>query len=124
MSADWETSALTISPTPESDRRATLHLRGTIDLATTARLSAAVAAQLAAGRSELTLDLSAVRFAGVSALEAMLAARQRCVAAGGCLGLSHIPPIFHRVLAVTGLRWLFAAQPESQAGYCGHPAAP
>lgn len=105
--AGCESDNLAIAVTIGSERSATLYLRGTIDLATTEQLQSAVTAVLALGRSELTLDLTGVCFAGVSALEAMLAARHRCAAAGGWLGLRHIPPVFRRALAVTELGRFF-----------------
>ncbi len=83
--------------------RATLRLRGEMDLANADLLTAALADQLSFGHRFVRLDLSELSFLDCAGLRALVQAHNDFLAARGSLILTGIQPLLARLLAITRL---------------------
>ncbi len=90
-------------------------LRGTLDLATTDRLEAAVAAVRPLS-APLVVDLGGVSFIDSTGLRSLLAVRQHSLADTGIpLTLSGMTPSVAKLLEISGLGSLFHRKPDAPA---------
>ncbi|PZT75864.1 MULTISPECIES: STAS domain-containing protein [unclassified Streptomyces] len=98
-----------------------LHIAGELDLLTSATVRQSVHDAVAAGRHDVVLDLSGVRFCDSSGVGVLIASRRLMRSCGGRLRLilpargaeegSHV----NRVLAALGVRRLFDVYPDWDA---------
>jgi anti-anti-sigma factor len=79
-----------------------LHVRGEIDLATAGELRARVGEHARSVAAAVVLDVSAVTFIDSTGLKALVGA-QADLGDGRRLTLLGLPPLFHRVLSITGM---------------------
>jgi anti-sigma B factor antagonist len=86
-----------------SGQRARVILAGEIDAAVTGRLSAELAGHIDAGRSEVTVDVSALTFIDCGGLHALRAAARSARAEGGSIRLEGVfQPLVRRIMELTG----------------------
>jgi anti-anti-sigma factor len=98
------------------DRRATVAVRGDLDVSTAAELWSVLQEHLAAGRRFLRLDLSAVRFLDTSAVTAIVEVHHEALYRRGTLVLAGVTPPVAKVLKLSGVAdTLFIAGPRSDA---------
>ncbi|MEO3978722.1 STAS domain-containing protein [Streptomyces sp. CAU 1734] len=106
-----------------------LRIRGELDLVSSSEVRRQVHAAVAAGRREVVLDLSGVRFCDSSGVGVLIAARRLLHSCGGGLRLilpaqgaaegSHV----NRVLGALGVRRLFEVYEDAGAA-TGEDATP
>jgi anti-sigma B factor antagonist len=84
-------------------RASTIVLEGDIDLTNIASVAATIDAELHAGVERITVDLDRVTFMNSSLLNVLVAARQRCAAAGGELGVTSSVASHRRLFTITNL---------------------
>ena len=101
--ADAGRAALLVTVVPVAATAALVRVAGELDLAVVDVLSDALNRALSAGRRDLRLDLSGLRFCGCSGLEVLLAAHYRFADAGGGLTLTGLNASMLRLLRLTGL---------------------
>jgi anti-sigma B factor antagonist len=87
--------------------RATLHLRGELDVATAPSLRDTVVRMISEGRTHLEFDCTSLSFIDSTGLGVLIGARARALAANGNVALSGVRPALQRLLAVTGIEGLF-----------------
>ena len=87
--------------------RATIHIRGEIDLATCPLLQAIVVDLVDRGCHQLTIDLERVSFLDCAGIRVLVDARRRVQAHGGSMRLVRPRPPVWRVLALTGMTEVF-----------------
>ena len=80
-----------------------LMLSGEADLTTVAELRDALAAQVASGARNLTVDLSRLRFADSAAIRALVLADRTLKQRGGGLALARPQPVVARALSLLGV---------------------
>jgi anti-sigma B factor antagonist len=83
--------------------RASIALRGELDIADAPQLLAVLEAHLEAGRRVLRLDTTEVTFLDSSVLGAIVAAHRRCVEMHGSLILTGVCGVVDRIVKLTGL---------------------
>jgi len=93
----------------------TVALSGEIDLATASELETKVESLVAEGTNRLVVDLHDVSFCDSTGLNALVRARNRCVAAGGWLRITRPVGEVAEVLRISGL-WERLAAGEVASG--------
>lgn len=88
-------------------------VRGEVDIATTPAFDAAVTAALAAGATELVVDLGGVTFMGSRGLAGLLQAQRLVRERGGRLVLHEPSRAVRDLLGMTRLLERFGLQPEA-----------
>lgn len=88
-------------------------LSGEADLTTVAQLSALIAAQLAGGTGQLTIDVSGLRFADSASIRTLVLAARTLRERGGSLVLLRPQQPVARVLALTGADQIFTIREET-----------
>ena len=83
-------------------------VRGELDLGTAGLLSDQLSLLLGAGSPRLVVDVGGVSFLDCAGLRVLLRARTACVARGGWLRLTAVPPSVRCVLKLTGTQELAA----------------
>lgn len=83
--------------------RASIALRGELDIADAPKLLAVLEAHLEAGRRVLRLDTTDVTFLDSTVLGAIVAAHRRCVEVHGSLILTGVSGVVDRIVKLTGL---------------------
>ena len=78
-------------------------LTGKLDDSTATLATRVLATAVTAGYTEIEVDVSAVSFFDVAALDVFESAQRDCAEQGGLLVLLDAPPMLRSVLAVTGL---------------------
>ena len=78
-------------------------LGGDLDIASVPAVRERLLGLLRPGGSRLVVDMSAVRYADASGLEALVSTRRRAVLLGGTLRLAALQPEVARVLIASGL---------------------
>jgi anti-sigma B factor antagonist len=112
-------------------------LDGDLDMAAVPAVRERLLSLLSPSTSRLIIDMSAVRYADASGLEALVSTRRRAVLLGGTLHLAALQPEVASVLVATGLsrhlvtyRTVRAAAADLRPGTCtavpeaGHAVAP
>ncbi len=98
----------------EDDRLVYLTAHGEFDIATVDTLRLPLMQQLLAGRRAVALDMSAVSFVDVAAIDAITDAQQVFIASGATLLITNPSRQVSRLLRLTGLdRKLLAAHREA-----------
>jgi anti-sigma B factor antagonist len=87
--------------------RATIHIRGEIDLATCPLLQAIVVDLVDRGCHQLIVDLERVSFLDCAGIRVLVDARRRVQEQGGSVRLVRPGPLVCRVLALTGMTEVF-----------------
>jgi anti-anti-sigma factor len=82
-------------------------LSGEADLTSAGRLNALITAQLSEGTPQLTIDVSALRFADSATIRTLVLAARTLRQRGGGLVLLHPQQAVARVLALTGAQQMF-----------------
>ena len=82
---------------------ATIRLDGELDVHTAPQLSDAVDTAVAGGTSTISVDATNLRFCDSSGLQALVAGREKALAAGGSLVVRGVHGPVEKVLSVTGL---------------------
>jgi anti-sigma B factor antagonist len=88
-------------------------LSGEADLTTVAQLSALIAAQLAGGTRQLTIDVSELWFADSASIRTLVLAARTLRERGGGLVLLRPQRPVARVLALTGAEQMFTIREET-----------
>ena len=105
-----------------SGSRASLRAAGELDLAAVEGLSSILAAQLAAGRRFIRLDLSAVTFIDCSCLGVLVAAHHRLRGTRGQLLLTDVSGPVVRLLDLTGMAAVLLTTSTPATVLAGVPA--
>lgn len=105
----------------DDESGAVVILSGEADATNVAELSAALTAQLAAGPSRLTVDVSGLRSADPAAIRAVVLAGLLLKDHGGQLRLVHPQPAVAQALNLLGVGQLIGARPGT--GAAGRPAS-
>ncbi|MBH5338771.1 STAS domain-containing protein [Streptomyces pactum] len=96
-----------------------VHVAGDLDHACAPTLRHRIdALDLAPGR-RLVIDLAGMDFCDSSGITALLAARQRALAAGADIALAAVPKDTLRILAVVGLDQVFTVHPDADSATAG-----
>jgi anti-sigma B factor antagonist len=90
-------------------------LSGDLDMAAVPAVRERLLGLLRPGAIRLVVDMSAVRYADASGLEALVNTRRRAVLLGGALHLAALQPEVARVLTATGLSRRLGTYPTVQA---------
>lgn len=90
-------------------------LSGDLDIAAVPAVRERLLGLLRPGASRLVIDMSAVRYADASGLEALVNTRRRAVLLGGTLRLAALRPEVTRVMVAAGLSRRLGAYPTVQA---------
>lgn len=93
----------TVQTTAQDEWRATIALRGDLDIANAEHLRAELEEHVAAGRRVIRVDVGAVDFMDSTALGELVTATQRCAAEHGSLILCNVPPRLRRLIELAGL---------------------
>jgi anti-sigma B factor antagonist len=91
-----------------SDERAVVAVIGEIDLLTAPQLDGALDAAIAAGASQIVVDLSDSDFIDSSGLSVLITAGKRLQGADGSFAVSCPSERVERILRMTGLHQVFA----------------
>lgn len=92
-----------IETTAFDEWRATIALRGELDIAAAPELRAAFDSHFAAGRRVMHVDVGGVRFIDSTVLGELINASRRCQADQGSLILTNVPPRVRRLVEISGL---------------------
>ncbi|MFI8192098.1 STAS domain-containing protein [Streptomyces sp. NPDC085946] len=92
-----------------------LHVAGELDFDRAAALRHHVDALPLTSGQCLVIDLSGLAFCDSTGITALLAARQRALAAGADIVLAAVPPNLQRVMALIGLDQVFTVRPGGAA---------
>ncbi|HZC73510.1 MAG TPA: STAS domain-containing protein [Jatrophihabitans sp.] len=84
-------------------RRATIALRGELDLADAPALRAELDGHRNAGRQEIHIDLALVTFIDSTVIGELVSAAERCHTEQGALRLTNVPPRVQQIIQLTGL---------------------
>jgi anti-anti-sigma factor len=95
-------------------------LSGEADLTSAGQLSALIAAQLAAGTRQLTLDVSGLSFADTASIRTLVLAARTLKERGGSLVLLRPQETVARVLDLLGAAQMFMIRGETR----GEPGSP
>lgn len=95
--------ALDVASVPMGTRRATVQVRGEVDLSTAPQLAAVLDDNLSSGHRFVRLDLSRVSFLDCAGLRLLVEAHNAFLAARGSLVLTGIDARIARLLAITHL---------------------
>ncbi|MGI8678181.1 MAG: STAS domain-containing protein [Jatrophihabitans sp.] len=98
-----ETGELQVTTVVVDATRATLQLRGEMDLSNADLLTAVLANQLSFGRHFIRLDVSRLGFLDCAGLRAIVLAHNDCLSARGVLVLAGATRSVTRLLAITHL---------------------
>lgn len=104
------------------DHVAVIEASGEVDLATVPALREAISEQVAAGRTNLLLDLRAVTFLDSTGLGVLVGAAKKARGAGGSLRLVCDNARVLRLLRITGLDKALAVHPTLEAALSEWPA--
>jgi anti-anti-sigma factor len=94
---------------------AEIRLEGELNSLTSARLREQLQAHLAAGRTRVLVELSAVPFIDSSGLSALVAGLKSLKLSGGALALVGLQPQARTIFAITQADTLFAIFDDEQA---------
>jgi anti-sigma B factor antagonist len=94
-------------------------LGGDLDMAAVPAVRERLLGLLRPGASRLVIDMSAVRYADASGLEALVSTQRRALLLGGTLRLAALQPEVVRVLTATGLSRRLGIYPTVQAAIAG-----
>jgi anti-sigma B factor antagonist len=94
---------LAITTVVTEQARATMHLRGEMDVDTARLFCAVLDNQLALGRHFVRVDLSGLGLCDCAGLQAIIDGHNRCLAARGALTLTGVTPRIARLLSLTHL---------------------
>jgi anti-sigma B factor antagonist len=112
-----ETGELQVTTTATDPTRATVALCGEMDLSNVGLFAGVLDNQLGLGRRFVRVDLSAITFLDCAALQVIVDAHNRCLAARGMLVLTGVPSHIARLLALTRLdKALFVADAPGSPG--------
>ena len=106
--ADATRPALLVTVKAVDITGAIVRVTGELDLAATDMLTAALNAQLDAGRRDVLIDMSDLAFCSCAGLGSLVASHHRFVAAGGTLTLTGFEGCVGRLLRLTDLDQFFA----------------
>jgi anti-sigma B factor antagonist len=96
-----------------------LHVSGEVDMATAPAFRDAALLAIVEHGPSLTLDLSRVTFMDSTGLHVLVATYRRVGVHGGTLRLRNIPDIVRKLLRVTGLDEILAADAETGPAAAG-----
>lgn len=82
---------------------ASVSLAGELDVHTAPQVAEVLEGALAAGATEITIDVAELRFCDSSGIQVLVQARERALAAGGSVRLAGVHGTVEKVLSVTGL---------------------
>lgn len=88
---------------------------GEVDATSATELNQFLAAQLADGTPDLTIDVSGLRFADSVTIGALVRAALVVTDRGGTLTLLHPPPEVARILSITGVDAMLTIREKEQA---------
>lgn len=98
-------------PRQEENGRLLLRLRGRLDIETSPKLEAALAAS---GALHVSVDFGECDYVSSAGLRVLLSANKRQAAIGGSLTLRNVPPNVQAVLEATGAAEIFDWSPKSR----------
>ena len=101
------------TPSGVDDPGAVIRVSGEVDIQTSPVLEERLRAVLDQGHATVAVNLADVSFLDSTGLSVLVAALQRCRAAGGGLRLLSPQPNVRRVLDITGLAGTFGVEAES-----------
>lgn len=110
-----DTGPATFTVVTASGDTVVVALGGDLDIASVPTVRERLLSLLRPGASRLVIDMSAVRYADASGLEALVSTRRRAVLLGGTLRLAVPQPEVARVLVVTGLSRHLGTYPTVRA---------
>jgi anti-sigma B factor antagonist len=113
VAGDTGPATLTVVTAPSDT--VVVALGGDLDIASVPAVRERLLSLLRPGASRLVIDMSAVRYADASGLEALVSTRRRAVLLGGTLRLAALQPEVARVLIVTGLSRRLGTYPTVRA---------
>lgn len=110
------TDALTMDIHTEHAGRAIVYrLRGSLDIATSPSLRAALLEAASDGKHEIIVDLSHLEFLDSTGLGALIGAHRRCTENGGQLRIIVSDGPISRLLTITGLMRVLAVYSSTDA---------